>query len=642
MGERTIHILNGEQMTSQTKQLVDFSITTKNIGGLADSTINLKNGLNVIEAPNASGKTSLLRAFLLSVAPVNGSGYGYILNTGTKDGFVQIEDSDGNIIKRELTRMPRGVTIKGDNLIDESLQPLAQKFAIGGPDNELLNAVRSGQNLKELLLEHTNVDVLNSELRNMKAHKIQLIRSVDTLSEKIVNKYELIAKNKIAESKLVNLKTQQAKLESEKKKHKVEEGDNRKFETAIVALEKINLTINQLSSSISNLEKHINYFESDSTRLTKEIDSMRSTEKIGLESISNKIEKLTTEKQYLTAQIDSINHFIDEITRLIDSPHTISSESGSSTETSLLDDKISCPVCGSHTKESALETHKKSLIQNRKNNLIRVSNIDTDISDLSMKYNAAKKAENELKIKLDNLSKFHLDMTSSKAQIKQYQSQLNDVNENKKHQESIVKQLENNIETKSVETTKKLTAVSQKIGMIESEIKHANSLLKANKQHEQTFKKTKSNLKMVEDDIVSLRNKIRDNEENIRKTFNETIAKITSTLKFKNIDVITMDSAFDLKITRTSEDGAGYFDKESIKTLSKSELEVVGIIVMLSGYIVYGLNKFFPIMILDELTFMDKTRLDKLIEYISEIVETVILTTLSPEKISGEINRYKL
>ena len=73
-----------------------------------------------------------------------------------------------------------------------------------------------------------------------------------------------------------------------------------------------------------------------------------------------------------------------------------------------------------------------------------------------------------------------------------------------------------------------------------------------------------------------------------------------------------------------------------------SSIEVVGIIVMLSGYIVYGLNKFFPIMILDELTFMDKIRLDKLIEYISEIVETVILTTLSPEKISGEINRYKL
>ena len=259
-----------------------------------------------------------------------------------------------------------------------------------------------------------------------------------------------------------------------------------------------------------------------------------------------------------------------------------------------------------------------------------------------MLIQCTKKLLDELKIKLDKLSKLRLDLTSSKTQMKQYQSQLNDANENKEHQESIVKQLEKNIETKSAETTKKLTAVSQEIGAIESEIKHTNSLLKSNEQYDRTLKDTKSNLKKVEDDIVSLRNKIRDNEENIRKTFNETIAKITSNLQFKNIDVITMDSSFDLRVTRTSEDGAGYFDRESIKTLSKSELEVVGIIVMLSGYIVYGLNKFFPIMVLDELTFMDKTRLNKLIKYISEIVETVILTTLSPEKITGEINRYKL
>lgn len=630
-------------MATQTKkQFGNFLITTKNIGGFADSTINFKNGLNVIEAANASGKTSLLRAFMLSVVPVNSSGYGYILNTGTKEGFVQIEDSDGNKFKKELTRMPRGVIVKGDNLIDESLQPLAQRFAIGGPDNELLSAVRSGQNIKELLLEHTNVDVLNNKLRDLETHKIQFIRSIDSLSEKIVNKDGLIAKIKSAESKLVNLKKQQTKLENEKKKHQVKEDDNRKFETATVALEKINFTINQLSSSISNLEKRIKYLESDSNKLTKEIDNMKSAEKIGFESISNNIDKLTTEKQYLTAQIDSINHFIDEITGLIESPHIISSESESNTEISLIDEKISCPVCGSHTKESALNTHKKSLLKNRKNNLIRVSKIDNEISEFSMKYNAAKKAENELKIKLDKLSKLRLDLTSSKTQMKQYQSQLNDANENKEHQESIVKQLEKNIETKSAETTKKLTAVSQEIGAIESEIKHTNSLLKSNEQYDRTLKDTKSNLKKVEDDIVSLRNKIRDNEENIRKTFNETIAKITSNLQFKNIDVITMDSNFDLRVTRTSEDGAGYFDRESIKTLSKSELEVVGIIVMLSGYIVYGLNKFFPIMVLDELTFMDKTRLNKLIKYISEIVETVILTTLSPEKITGEINRYKL
>ncbi|MDO9517499.1 MAG: hypothetical protein Q7J10_05540 [Methanosarcinaceae archaeon] len=629
-------------MDAQKKRLGDFSITTKNIGGLADSTINFKNGLNVVEAANASGKTSLLRAFLLSVVPVNGSGYGYILNTGTKEGFVQIEDNDGNKFRKELARMPRGVTVKGDNLIDESLQSLAQRFAIGGPDNELLNTVRSGQNLKELLLEHTNINILNDQLRNLENHKIHLTRTIESLREKTVNKDELIAKIKNAESKLVNLIAQQTKLESEKKKHNVEEGDNRKFETATVALEKINFTINQLSSSISNLEKRISYLESDSTKLTKEIDNMKSAEKIGFNSISNDIDKLTTEKQYLTAQIDSINHFIDEITRLIESPHIFLSKSGNNTETSLLDGDINCPVCGSNTKESALDTHKKSLIQNKKNNLIRASKIEKEMSDLNIKYNTAKKAEDELKIRLDKLSKLHLDLTSLKTQMKQYTNQLIDAKKNKEYQESVVKQLEKNIETESAETTKKLTAVSQEIGMIESEIKHANSLLKSNEQYDKTLKDTRSNLKKVEDEIVSLRNKIRNNEENIRKTFNETIARITSSLQFKNIDVITMDSNFDLRVTRTSEDGAGYFDKESIKTLSKSELEVVGIIVMLSGYIVYGLNKFFPIMILDELTFMDKTRLDKLIEYISKIVETVILTTLSPEKITGEINRYKL
>lgn len=51
----------------ETKQI---QIEAENLGGLAGKTkIEIQPGINIIEAPNAAGKTSIVGAFTLSVLP---------------------------------------------------------------------------------------------------------------------------------------------------------------------------------------------------------------------------------------------------------------------------------------------------------------------------------------------------------------------------------------------------------------------------------------------------------------------------------------------------------------------------------------------------------------------------------------------
>ncbi len=54
----------------KTADINQIQIEAENLGGLAGKTrLEIKPGINIIEAPNASGKTSIVGAFTLSVLP---------------------------------------------------------------------------------------------------------------------------------------------------------------------------------------------------------------------------------------------------------------------------------------------------------------------------------------------------------------------------------------------------------------------------------------------------------------------------------------------------------------------------------------------------------------------------------------------
>ena len=72
-------------------------------------------------------------------------------------------------------------------------------------------------------------------------------------------------------------------------------------------------------------------------------------------------------------------------------------------------------------------------------------------------------------------------------------------------------------------------------------------------------------------------------------------------------------SSFDLKIVRSTEDGAAYED--SINHLSESEREVTGLVFALAGYLAHDVYETVPFMLLDSLEAIDSERIATVVEY---------------------------
>jgi len=99
---------------------MDFAyrkVVVKNIGGLHHIETEILPGLNVMEQPNASGKTSFLRAFSLLVTPSGiHNDLGYILRSMSSEGFVSIIDKDKNEIRKTIVRNQNNIVVSGQDM----------------------------------------------------------------------------------------------------------------------------------------------------------------------------------------------------------------------------------------------------------------------------------------------------------------------------------------------------------------------------------------------------------------------------------------------------------------------------------------------------------------------------------------------
>lgn len=627
--------------------LQNFEITAHNIGGLTSICLSIKEGLNVIEAPNASGKTSLLRAFLLSVVSVGKSrDYSHILHSGSNYGFVEIKDAKGRTFKKEISRIPKGVQITGDRILDEKLEPLVRRFAIGGNNNEVLVAVRAGQNMKQILLEYTNIDLLRAELNQLEEQKRKLLTEKEDLERKLTGTSQLQNAFEAKNAEIEALKARHLEIKEKQKELQAKDNISKEYEHTTQLIGETMGLISRLEASISSIKPRISLLERESENYSQKIDAAKMEKQGSYGLISSSIAALNEKKNQSRSQIDTLYHFIDEIEKQLNSSSgfIMDSEetSGSIIERAFLEETITCPLCGQTSLKSAMDKHRTQLINLRKEQLKNIHQIELKISELKEEEEKLKRIDNDIREYKQGISSTHLELASLKTRLAQTTTQLEAAEEKKERLESLVLELESKMETRFSEVTKQFSSVNQAIGRLETEISSIEKKLQTNLKFREELDKISKELESAEERIITLRQEIRSQEENIRKNFNMILKEVYAQLRFKNVDSIILDPDFELKVSRTSGDGKGYFDRESIKTLSTSELEVVGLVLMLSGYITYRVMEFYPVIILDELTFLDFQRLNSLIEYISKNIKSVILTTLSGEKIANEVQRYRL
>jgi len=82
-------------------------------------------------------------------------------------------------------------------------------------------------------------------------------------------------------------------------------------------------------------------------------------------------------------------------------------------------------------------------------------------------------------------------------------------------------------------------------------------------------------------------------------------------------------------VVRTADDGSVY--RASVDTLSKSEREVVGLVIALAGYLVYDVAESVPVVVVDAIEMLDAERIRGLLEFFDEHARYVVAAVLPEE-----------
>ncbi len=166
---------------------MNAQITINNIGGITEPTkIILKKGLNIIKAPNASVKTSIIKALQTLILPERILKHRpEFLNNYSNEGSVEIM-IEGKSIKRKLMESHIGSELKivGRPLYNAELGMEANLISFAEPENEFLNDIIERKNWGETLHKFVN------KIANIKYYE-KLQEDTDT---KYQNEWDKIVK----------------------------------------------------------------------------------------------------------------------------------------------------------------------------------------------------------------------------------------------------------------------------------------------------------------------------------------------------------------------------------------------------------------------------------------------------------------
>jgi DNA repair exonuclease SbcCD ATPase subunit len=605
-----------------------LKIEAENLGGLRGKTkLELKSGVNVVEAPNASGKTSMVGAFTLSVLPAKEAAqHAHLLHSTEMEGSVKLV-FDGNKIERVIKKgKKKEPEISGSSIEPEDMLGLIRRFAIADEDNPVLTDVRGGKNLSDVLTEYSGVEPIKVQHKKLIEREPVLQSDLKRFKEKL-NRIGLLKKN---------LKEQERKIgQLELEKKELNERQPEKGEIKLVELEgeiaasEANLkniaeTVKSAESAVKSREERLKAIEQriagGAEDIVKQI-GIKEIEEKSLEDNKKELEKVELLRSNELTQL----RFIIENVQAYAGAHA---EPTDRLKALISDEEqaIICPVCDHSTKYGYIKAKlKKTEEEYRKTSgqmlelNEKIKQLNREISGLKARKNEAESMKTEQKRTLEELEIYKKQLSQKTYDVKALEDRLKEFKKEKE------KASEKRTEERSEYEERRIT-VEREIAITLNSVENTRRELKTLEPVAAEINEIEKNLASTRNKIDALAKDIEEREKGIIRIFNTEIKNIYTKMGFEKVNELRLDDKFNLRVVRLTKTGAGYSD--TVKSLSKTEREVAGLILLLSGYRAFKIGEKYPFFVIDEISFMDMQRLKTFIDHVKETARSVVIMTI--------------
>jgi chromosome segregation ATPase len=594
----------------------------------------LAKGLNVIYAPNASGKSSLIAGLkAASIMIFTPEELKRVLNDYENEGFVKLSVDNNEVIVKLKRRADGTVEAIGKTFSDNGI---VKKVAFIDLENELVNAVYSGdeERIKQILREISGLNYLET-----------IITIISGLRSEYEYRYQI---------KRRDYESRREEIEKEIKETEMNLENVRKRLNEILSrseIEPLRKEIENIRQKQKEIEERLSIYRKDEIEAKNAI-ALRD---IDLKKMEADLKFFIEKRNELLEEIESIERNLIEYRREIEKlsleiKHLASEKGIFSRELSEKEDILKrrkqiieyaiCPYCGAPIDRKLLEAE--------------IIELESQISELRDKINDILSEIEKRQRRIDELKQSGEErLKNARKELDEISSKISDLEQNKNKIENEInllnrklKDLENKI--KQLEEEREL--LLKRLEIFEKEYPEASTLvdeyrrLQVQEHHlMERIDRLHGRLKQLEEmhkDVLSEQNNV-EKVNLLEKYFrirlseikslavdriNEVILRHFKLLKLAELEFPILSSDFELKLTRSG--GV----PTTLAELSDAEkaIFVIAITYALKEYVAEE----FPFYVVDTLIeFIDDTRAREVLNYLMESAgskNVIIVTKTKP------------
>lgn len=643
----------------------------ENIGGLKGyNAFKFKKGsLNIVEAPNSSGKTSIVKALASILSATDDGAFKPLIEEEAKNlglrsnkrnpqqGFVNVH-SDVGKVKLDLDGKSLDYVVRQNGEILKSHKYGNQDFLLAGilsNDSRVLKQLNSveGDEIEPgdfywAVTELSAAKIYDEEENFLKQQKDHYLDELDNVDQKI---YFL----EDSENDLKRLKRERKLLDKEKDELKkiIDKGgiaalvkqkdqlykdvnDFEKQKSKILGpKEQKESQTHLLEKQIKNLQNKYQNKQSKITGLSAEIEKL---EEVLVDWEDQKSTRIPVLQKELTPIDGEINIYQTALSSLKEQEH-----------------EVDCPLC---------KTGKVSfpIIDKRLNELIeQKKSITNQIKEINMSYHEVKNRLSILKPKKEDydneIDDISTEVMQQEAHLRKLRSeikqQLDEIQRYDQKIEKTLKKLEEIDVQVSGEDENLISAYDDKQLQLRDNQLKINEILKEREKSsidiggfsfkpKEAKKKYGKILKFIEKAIEFTHKRSEDQKQKAKVNFNQNIENLIKKLGFKEFRSIKLNDNYQLYVERLDE-SSGEYVLQQVKTLSTSEKSAISLILQIALKQMYIPDLDF--LILDDvLANFDEDKKLKVLDYLSDKAKEegwyIILTTLTDEEQPLEIKTW--
>ena len=608
--------------------MAKLRLTLRNIGVFRDENeFVFDKGLNILYAPNASGKSSVIEGLrLISTRVLSQDELREALNDYEDEGYVRFE-LEGKRYEIRLTRKPDGtVKSEGKTISDNGVIKTLCFVDIG---NELISAIFKGDPnaVKEWFTKVTGIMSLKESLRIL-----------ENLHSEHLHRYELKKREYEARKREVEKNLMEVEKRIKDVRKRIDEilSDPRiqpilmRLEDLGRKREEIERRISSLRGKLTDKESKIGIKEVERNRLDAEAKALRERyeeELAKLEELRSKEEEARREIEELEKRKIEFNKKLEEIKNEMREIRSLISKRQEVIKYSV------CPYCGAPVDREKIEEELEDLREKQRSLEDQIYELEREISQTNTRINILRESyEERLKELEKSLKELGKTLEEKELRIRSIEREISNLKQE-------VKTFNKEIEELSLELSKIGHEMAALIPYKDVSDEYRKLL-----EEEEDLRKRRDNLTARLRQIEMLYQDLKELEKNVKRAellkryfeiriqeltslvvakINESLQRHFKLLKLAEFDFIGLNDDFSLSLVRSG----GIVTQ--LGELSDAEKALLGIILTFVAKSFIAPQ--FPLYAIDSVTEMvDEGRLKAVLEYLKEEAlktETIVMAT---------------